>query len=66
MSAEPATELLFLDYLQQEDKVHASSLQPYMSAINQAHIDFGFSAPAWDTSSSWLAAVSAKLKVSTR
>jgi len=46
MPAEPTTVLLFLGYLQQEDKVHASSLQPYMSAINQAHIDFGFSAPA--------------------
>ena len=30
MPAEPATVLIFLGYLQQEDKVHASSLQPYM------------------------------------
>jgi len=44
--AETATVLLFLGYLQQEDKVHVSSLQPYMSAINQAQIDFGFPVPA--------------------
>jgi len=38
--------LLFLGYLQDKDKVHAALLQPYMSAINQAHIDFRFPAPA--------------------
>ena len=46
MPAAPSTVLLYLGYLQAEDKVHASSLQPYLSAINQAHIDFGFPAPA--------------------
>ena len=46
MPASRATVLLFLGYLQDEDKVHAASLQPYMSAIIQAHIDFGFPAPA--------------------
>ena len=46
MPASRATVLLFLGYLQDEDKVHAASLQPYMSVINQAHIDFRFPAPA--------------------
>jgi len=46
MPASRATVVLFLGYLQDEDKVHAASLQPYMSAINQAHINFGFPAPA--------------------
>jgi hypothetical protein len=34
--------LLYLGWMQEEDKVHARSLQPCMSAINQAHVDFGF------------------------
>jgi hypothetical protein len=38
--------LLYLGWLQEEDKVHAKSLQPYLSAINQAHVDFGFPPPA--------------------
>lgn len=46
MPATQSTVLLYLGFLQEEDKVHARSLQPYMSAINQAHIDFGFPAPA--------------------
>ena len=46
MPAAQSTILLYLGFLQEEDKVHARSLQPYMSAINQAHVDFGFAAPA--------------------
>jgi len=46
MTASRATVLLFVGHLQDEDKVHATSLQTYMSVINQAHIDFGFPAPA--------------------
>ena len=46
MPASQSTILLYLGFLQEEDKVHARSLQPYMSAINQAHLDFGFPAPA--------------------
>ena len=46
MPGSRATVLLFLGYLQDEDKLHAVSLQAYMSTINQAHIDFGFPAPA--------------------
>ena len=46
MPATSSSVLLYLGWLQQEDKVHARSLQPYMSAINQAHIDFGFPPPA--------------------
>ena len=46
MSASRATVFLFLGYLQDKYKVRAASLQPYMSGINQAHIDFGFPAPA--------------------
>jgi hypothetical protein len=49
LSLTPATSssvLLYLGWLQEEDKVHVRSLQPYMSAINQAHVDFGFPPPA--------------------
>jgi hypothetical protein len=42
----PSTVLMYLGWLSTEDKVHAGSLQPYLSAINQCHIDFGFAAPA--------------------
>jgi len=45
MPASRVTMLLFLGYLQDEDKVHAASLQPYMSVVNQAHIHFGFPTP---------------------
>lgn len=46
MPAVASTVLLYLGWLQEENKVHARSLQPYMSAINQAHVDFGFAPPA--------------------
>ena len=46
MPATSSSVLLYLGWLQEEDKVHARSLQPYMSAINQAHVDFGFPPPA--------------------
>jgi hypothetical protein len=42
----PPPLLLYLGWLQEEDKVHASSFQPYLSAINQAHVNFGFPPPA--------------------
>ena len=46
MPASQSTILLYLGFLQEKDKVYARSLQPYMSGINQTHVDFGFSAPA--------------------
>ena len=45
MPALPSTVLMHLGWLSTEDKVHAGSLHPYLSAINQCHIDFGFAAP---------------------
>ena len=42
----PATIALYLGYLSEEDKVHHSSLQPYLSAINSFHQDMGFDRPA--------------------
>jgi hypothetical protein len=33
---------VYLGWLQEEDKVHARSLQPYMSTINQVNVVFGF------------------------
>jgi hypothetical protein len=46
MPASESTVLLYLGWLFHEGRVHAASLQPYLSAINQMHIDFGFPAPA--------------------
>ena len=46
MPATSSSVLLYLGWLQEEDKFHARSLQPYLSAINQAHVDFGFPPPA--------------------
>jgi hypothetical protein len=46
MPALPSTVLMYLGWLSTEDKVHAGSLQPYLSEINQCHINFGFAAPA--------------------
>jgi hypothetical protein len=46
MPALPSTVLMHLGWLSTEDKVHAGSLHPYLSAINQCHIDFGFAALA--------------------
>lgn len=40
------TVLLYLGWLQEQDSVHHGSLQPYLSAINQAHADAGFEKPA--------------------
>jgi len=35
-----------MGFLAEEGKVKAGSLQPYLSAINSAHADFGFDKPA--------------------
>jgi hypothetical protein len=44
--ASQATVLAYLGFLQGEDKVHAGSLQPYLSSINQFHSDLGYDCPA--------------------
>lgn len=44
--AEPAHILAYLGYLCEQDRVHASSLQPYLSAINSFHADLGHPKPA--------------------
>jgi len=44
--AEPAHVLAYLGYLCEQDRVHASSLQPYLSAINAFHADLGHPKPA--------------------
>ena len=44
--AEPAHVLAYLGYLCEQDRVHASSLQPYLSAINSFHADLGHPKPA--------------------
>jgi hypothetical protein len=38
--------LAYLGWLQDEDRVHHGSLQPYLTSINQAHQDAGFDKPA--------------------
>ena len=45
MPASESTVLLYLGWLFHEGRLHAASLQLYLSAINQMHIDFGFPAP---------------------
>lgn len=44
--ARPEHIVAYLGFLCEEDKVHASSLQPYLSAINALHADLGFERPA--------------------
>jgi hypothetical protein len=44
--ASTASILAYLGYLQDEDRVHHASLQPYLSAINSLHSDLGFPKPA--------------------
>jgi hypothetical protein len=44
--ASQATVLAYLGFLQREATVHHSSLQPYLSAINQFHLDLGYPRPA--------------------
>mmetsp|Transcript_34075 Transcript_34075/g.77736 ORF Transcript_34075/g.77736 Transcript_34075/m.77736 type:complete len:350 (-) Transcript_34075:75-1124(-) len=41
-----STVLAYLGWLSEEDLVHHTSLQPYLTAINSAHKDLGFDAPA--------------------
>ena len=38
--------LAYMGWLQDEDRVHHGSLQPYLTSINQAHQDAGFDKPA--------------------
>jgi len=42
LPASPATILAYMGFLAEEGKVKAGSHQPYLSAINSAHADFGF------------------------
>ena len=42
------TVIKYLAHLQLEGRVHEASLQPYISAINQAHQDLGYPRPALD------------------
>lgn len=44
--ADPAHVVAYLGWLCEQDRVHASSLQPYLSAINSFHADLGYSKPA--------------------
>jgi hypothetical protein len=44
--AEPAHILAYLGYLCEQDRVHAASLQPYLSTINSFHADLGHPKPA--------------------
>ena len=44
--AKPEHILAYLGFLLEEDNVHASSLQPYLSAINSLHADMGLEKPA--------------------
>ena len=46
LPAQQSTVILYLGWLQEQDRVHHGSLQQYLSAINQAHIDVGFDKPA--------------------
>ena len=46
LPALPSTVLGYLGYLSEEGRVHAASLQPYLSAINAAHADCGLDKPA--------------------
>lgn len=46
LPASAATVLRYILQLFREDRVHGSSLQPYLSAINRVHRDLGLPAPA--------------------
>ena len=46
MPASQTTILAFIGYLASLGKIRSSSLQPYLSAINSLHADFGFPKPA--------------------
>ena len=46
LPAHPTTVVLYLGWLQEQDRVHHGSLQQYLTAINQAHVDVGFDKPA--------------------
>ena len=46
MPASQTTILAFIGYLASLDRIRSSSLQPYLSAINSLHADFGFPKPA--------------------
>ena len=46
MPASQTTILAFIGYLASLGKIRSSSLQPYLSAINSLHADFGFAKPA--------------------
>ena len=46
LPALPSTVVIYLGYLSEEGRVHATSLQPYLSAINAAHADCGYDKPA--------------------
>jgi hypothetical protein len=46
LPASTATVLRYILYLFREDRVHGSSLQPYLSAINRVHRDLNLPAPA--------------------
>ena len=49
LPASQRTVLCYLAFLSDEDEVHARSLQPYLTAINQLHGDFHFDKPAIGT-----------------
>jgi hypothetical protein len=44
--ARPEHILCYLGYLQEEGRIKASSLQPYLSALNSWHVDMGLPKPA--------------------
>ncbi len=46
LPASQTTILAFIGYLASLGKIRSSSLQPYLSAINSLHADFGFPKPA--------------------
>lgn len=48
LPAKRRTVIKYLAHLQLEGRVHVNSLQPYISAINQAHEDLGYPRPALD------------------
>ena len=48
LPAKRRTVIKYLAHLQLEGRVHVNSLQPYISAINQAHEDLGHPRPALD------------------
>ena len=46
LPASQATLLAYIGFTAQESNIRSSSLQPYLSAINSVHADFGFDKPA--------------------